>query len=132
MSSISHTGRSAALAYIGCTRAAHTEKARSAALRHKAAIIDGGDPSGAVDKKRSENTIAELADRYVTEHVVAHNRPTTERQVRRIVETKIKPELGVVAAAASGGAKLLKLAVEGYGADEGIADKAVFRSEPLK
>jgi integrase len=70
------------------------EKARGAALRQKASIIDGGDPAGELEKKRRENTIAELADRYLDEYVVAHNKPTTERQVRRIVETKIKPKLG--------------------------------------
>ncbi len=70
------------------------EKARAAALTKKAEIINGGDPAGALDKKRRENTIAEVAHRYLDEHVVAHNKPTTARQVRRIVETKIKPRLG--------------------------------------
>ena len=37
-----------------------------------------------------------MADRYLAEHVAAHNRPSTAAEVRRIVETRIKPELGRV------------------------------------
>ena len=72
------------------------EMARKAALTKKAEIINGGDPASEIEKKRRENTIAELADRYLSEHVVAHNKPTTEREVRRIVDKKIKPKLGKI------------------------------------
>jgi integrase len=72
------------------------EKARAAALTKKAEVINGGDPAGELKKKKHENTITEVADRYLAEHVAAHNKPTTAREVRRIVETKIKPKLGPV------------------------------------
>ncbi len=68
--------------------------ARTRALREKAAIGDGADPSGARQQKRHENTIAELADRYLGEHVEAHNKPSTATEARRIVEKRIKPGLG--------------------------------------
>jgi integrase len=72
------------------------EAARAKALREKAAVADGGDPSGARQTKRRESTIAELADRYMTEHVEVHNKPSTASEVRRIVEKRIKPELGAI------------------------------------
>jgi integrase len=72
------------------------DRARGAALVKKAEVINGGDPAGELKKKKHENTIAEIADRYLAEHVAAHNKPTTAREVRRIVETKIKPKLGAV------------------------------------
>jgi integrase len=68
--------------------------ARSRALTHKAAIAGGSDPSGDRALRRHENTIAELADRYVAEHVQTHNKPSTRREVERIVARRIKPALG--------------------------------------
>jgi integrase len=70
------------------------EKARAKALREKAAVGDGADPSGARQQKRLEKTLAELADRYLGEHVKAHNKPSTAAEVKRIVEKRIKPQLG--------------------------------------
>jgi integrase len=70
--------------------------ARAKALREKAAIGDGDDPSGARQKKRRENTVAAIADRYVREHVKAHNKASTAAEVARIVEKRIKPGLGAI------------------------------------
>jgi integrase len=70
------------------------EQARAKALREKAAVGDGDDPSGDRQRKRLENTVAAIADRYIAEHVAAHNKPSTAAEARRIVETRIKPELG--------------------------------------
>jgi integrase len=72
------------------------DHARTKALREKAAIGDGDDPSGARQRKRRENTVAEVADRYLVEHVAAHNKGSTAAEARRIVETRIKPELGLI------------------------------------
>ena len=72
------------------------DTARAKALREKAAIVDGDDPSGARQKKRRENTVAAIADRYVREHVKAHNKASTAAEVARIVEKRIKPGLGVI------------------------------------
>jgi Arm DNA-binding domain/Phage integrase, N-terminal SAM-like domain len=69
------------------------DAARAKALREKAAIGDGDDPSGTRQRRRCENTIAAIADRYVREHVRAHNRPSTPVEVSRIVEKRIKPGL---------------------------------------
>jgi integrase len=70
------------------------EQARARALREKAAIADGSDPSGERQKKRRENTVAMVADRYLAEHVSAHNKASTASEARRIVETRIKPTFG--------------------------------------
>jgi integrase len=70
------------------------DKARKRALREKAAVGDGADPSGARKSKRLEKTISELADRYFKEHVKAHNKPSTAVEVERIIEKRIKPALG--------------------------------------
>jgi integrase len=72
------------------------DAARARALHEKAAVGDGDDPSGARQKKRRENTVAAIADRYVAEHVKAHNKASTAAEVNRIVEKRIKPELGAI------------------------------------
>ena len=72
------------------------DQARTKALRQKAAIVDGDDPSGDRQRKRREDTVAAVADRYLAEHVAAHNKPSTAAEARRIVETRIKPKLGAV------------------------------------
>ena len=72
------------------------DSARREALRLKADVSRGGDPSGDKQQKRLENTIAELADRYLTEHALPHNKPSTVAEAKRIVEKRIKPELGML------------------------------------
>ncbi len=70
------------------------EAARAKAFREKAAVADGNDPSGARQQKRRENTVADVADRYLAEHVSTHNKASTAGEALRIVETRIKPALG--------------------------------------
>lgn len=72
------------------------EKAREQAKELLAHVQLGKDPAAERRRKRQERTIAELCDRYLREHVVAHNKPSTESEVRRIVEHRIKPALGRV------------------------------------
>ncbi len=70
------------------------ERARAEAERILAEVALGGDPAGARAKKRSELTVADVADRYLAEHVSIHNRPSTAKEASRIVEKRIKPSLG--------------------------------------
>jgi integrase len=72
------------------------DTARREALRLKAAVSCGSDPSADRERRRAENTIGELADRYLAEHVAVHNKPTTASEMRRLVERDIKPALGRV------------------------------------
>jgi integrase len=72
------------------------DEARTKAGREKAAISGGADPSADRQKKRHENAVAAVADRYVAEHVATHNKPSTAAEVKRIVEKRIKPSLGAI------------------------------------
>lgn len=72
------------------------EQARAKALREKAAVDDGDDPAAERQRKRRENTVAAVADRYLAEHVEAHNKPSMAKQVQRMVETRVKPALGPI------------------------------------
>lgn len=70
------------------------DQARRLAQDARASVQAGRDPSGDRASKRKEVTIGELADRYYREHVLAHNKASTAREVARIIERKIKPQLG--------------------------------------
>lgn len=72
------------------------EAARREALRLKAAVSCGSDPSADRERRRAENTISELADRYLVEHVAVHNKASTASEMRRLVERDIRPALGRV------------------------------------
>src|SRR5262249_371106 len=73
------------------------EQARTQAAQQKAAIlITGADPSLSRQQKQREDTVALVADRYLAEHVTAHNKPTTAAEAKRIVENRIKPGLGSI------------------------------------
>jgi integrase len=69
-------------------------QARDKAERERRIARDGGDPSGEIQRKRRENSVADLADRYLREHVDIHNKPTTAKEIHRLVEKLIKPGLG--------------------------------------
>ena len=70
------------------------EAARRTARQTLAAIERGEDPAEDRRTKRDAETVAQLCDRYLTEHVDIHNKPSTRKQIHRMVETKIKPLLG--------------------------------------
>lgn len=70
------------------------EAARREAQKLLAQVRLGGDPAGARNKMRGEATISALCDRYLAEHVSAHNKASTAAEVRRVIDSKIKPELG--------------------------------------
>lgn len=70
------------------------DQARLAAERALAGVRLGRDPAGDRAWKRKESTIAELAQRYLEEHVAVHNRPSMAKEARRLVERHIKPGLG--------------------------------------
>ena len=79
---------------IGSAAAYRVERAREEARELLVKITKGGDPVEERKKAREAKTVAELCDRYLKEHVEAHNKPSTAAEVRRIVNTRIKPELG--------------------------------------
>lgn len=70
------------------------DMARRKAMNLKAEVNKGVDPSGNKQQKRLEKSVTELADRYLSEHVRQHNKPSTAAEVERIIEKRIKPALG--------------------------------------
>ncbi len=79
---------------LGVVGVERLENARDRARQLLAAAHRGEDPQRERHKRRSSPTIAALADRYISEHVELHNRASTAREVRRLVEVSIKPKLG--------------------------------------
>jgi integrase len=82
---------------IGSAAAFRVERAREDARELLVQIKKGADPVEARKKAREAKTIGELCDRYLREHVKEHNKPSTAAEVERIIETRIKPELGRIA-----------------------------------
>lgn len=72
------------------------DQARDAASKLLAQVRLGDDPAADRRARRKEKTISELADRYVKEHVKAHNKPSSAADFERIVKTRIKPVLGSI------------------------------------
>ena len=70
------------------------ETARREALRLLGIKAAGSDPATSRDRQKSGVTIAELADRFLLEHVARHCKPRTKEEYRRAVERFIKPTLG--------------------------------------
>ncbi len=70
------------------------DQARQTAKKALAGVKLGSDPAAEKARKSKEGTIAELADRYLEEHVAVHNRPSMAKEAGRLVERRIKPALG--------------------------------------
>jgi integrase len=70
------------------------DEARDQARSILAQVSLGNDPAVEKAKKRKEDTIAELTERYFNEHVKEHNKDSTAKEVRRIIDTKIIPKIG--------------------------------------
>lgn len=70
------------------------ETARREARRLLGEIAKGRDPAADRDSARGAPTVVELAERYLAEHVEAHNRPSTARTFKRLVQAHIVRELG--------------------------------------
>jgi integrase len=72
--------------------------AREEAKRLKRDVDGGGDPVGKLQADREAPTVADLAKRFMEEHVVK-KRPSTQRDYKAITE-EIKTELGTMKVAA--------------------------------
>jgi integrase len=70
------------------------ELARREAKRLLGLVAEGKDPARAKSVDRSAPTIAELADRFLSEHVEAKNKSSTQAEYQRQIERIVKPELG--------------------------------------
>jgi integrase len=70
------------------------ETARREAQRLLGAIRNGSDPAVQRDKLKREDSVGDILDRYLRDHVNAHNKPTTQAEAKRHVETILKPAFG--------------------------------------
>lgn len=70
------------------------DEARRLARVTLADAAKGLDPAAVKAKRRNEETIGDLCDRYLTEHVAAHNKASTAEFAKRQVEVHIRPEFG--------------------------------------
>ena len=77
------------------TYATHTpEAAREEAARTLARVTLGSDPAAARSDERKGLTVAEVADRWLAEHVLIKRKPKTYDEYKLAVEKYIKPVLG--------------------------------------
>ena len=67
------------------------DKARHKAAETIALIKSGQDPD---EKRASEITVTELAERYLEEHVDVHCKPSTQKMYRRVLKRFILPAYG--------------------------------------
>ncbi len=85
---------------IGVHGAITADQAREIVRDWAAQVAHGGDPGGQRKSDRRAPTMSDIADRYLTEHVDVHNKASTAREFRRLVERRVKPKLGGMRAAA--------------------------------
>ena len=75
------------------------EQAREEAKRLLGEVAAGADPAARKGQRRRSPTVNDVCDRYLSEHVDIHNKPSTAREFRRLVEPRIRPALGPAKAA---------------------------------
>lgn len=82
---------------LGKTTELRLEAARQRAARLLAQVKDeraAADPAADRKERRHAATVADLCERFLTDHAEQHSKPSYLKQQRRMIETKIKPELG--------------------------------------
>ncbi len=87
-------GGQARLFTIGSFPDWSTSAARDEARALKRRVDQDEDPMGERHQKRAEPAIDDLCDRYLSEHVIPHNKPSIAREVRRLVDAQIRHALG--------------------------------------
>ena len=85
------------------------DEGRRKARRLLAAVAEGQDPASQASETRSAPSIAELADRYISDHALAHKKASSIASDRRMIEAHIKPKLGKVKVAGLSRAEVARL-----------------------
>jgi integrase len=70
------------------------DEARAEAKRLLALVAHGKDPAGAKAAAKTAPTVAELAQRFLAEHVEAKRKGSTAKEYRRLLDHVILPALG--------------------------------------
>jgi integrase len=85
---------------LGLHGALTPEQARRRAARALAAASEGLDPAAERTAKARAGTVAELADRYITDHAEVRKKPASLRGDRYLLSRHVLPRLGSLALAA--------------------------------
>lgn len=72
------------------------EQARDAASNYMAEVVKGGDPSASRQFARKAPNVSGLCERYIAEYATPRNKPSYLKQLRRMIDKQIKPELGTM------------------------------------
>jgi integrase len=83
---------------IACVGKIAPEKARRRAQAILGAVAHGLDPASDKTTERGTPTVAELADRFMVEHVESKRKPGTAAFYRHVLSKIVKPELGAAKA----------------------------------
>jgi integrase len=70
------------------------ESARKKARELLGQVVSGADPVGDRRQIRETETVKELADRFMEEHVKARRKPRTQHDYQRLLDSHILPALG--------------------------------------
>jgi integrase len=70
------------------------DQARKLASEIRHAVASGDDPVAAKAAWKAAPTVNDLMDEYLSAHVASHNKPTTQAEVKRLIERHIRPALG--------------------------------------
>ena len=79
---------------IGSTGNWQITAARAEAKRLRRLIDEGGDPLGDIEAKREAPILADLIERFVTEHVEPRLRPNTVRHYKMLIRRHMRPNFG--------------------------------------
>jgi integrase len=79
---------------IGRHGALTPEQARKEAARLSGAIANGIDPAALRAAEKTAPTVADLAERFLAEHVATKNKPSTAIEYRRLIGRYILPSVG--------------------------------------
>ncbi|MGA7454751.1 MAG: Arm DNA-binding domain-containing protein, partial [Rhodoplanes sp.] len=85
------------------------EKARQRAQAVLGSVAHGRDPAGEKASERGMPTVAELADRFMAEHIEPKRRSGTVTFYRHILDRIVKPRLGAAKADKMSRAQIAKL-----------------------
>jgi integrase len=72
------------------------QRAPDSERRPLGAVAHGRDPAGEKTSERGAPTVAELADRFMAEHVAPKRKPGTADFYRHLLDKIIRPELGAM------------------------------------
>jgi integrase len=72
------------------------ETARKEAQRLLGMISEGRDPAAERATWKAEPTLADVLERYLSEHVMPHNKASTAAEVTRLVHRDINPSMGTI------------------------------------